>query len=324
LGRAILRVENVPAAKKFWRAMADHLQPHTLFRSPLVAIYDVSCCAPRGSLSAEEQSISHSLVFPRSGVFIKEVSDKNQLVAEPTRVLFFNRHETYHVSHPIDGGDNCTAVHFQEEPLVDFLCSIDPSVAESPDLPFRFAATTSSPSFALNLHRLRRLLLTQRPVDPLIVEEGCALLLADGVAGAYEQRSIVGQPIRESTRHAHRDFVDATRLVLARRFRDKLSLGELARAVFSSPFHLARIFRRETGMSLHRHQNRLRLGSALEHLANGKPDLTMLALDLGFSSHAHFTQTFRTEFGCAPSEFRQQLSSDGWRKRRSLLKSTSL
>jgi AraC-like DNA-binding protein len=28
----------------------------------------------------------------------------------------------------------------------------------------------------------------------------------------------------------------------------------------------------------------------------------MLALDLGFSSHAHFTQAFRREFGCAPSQ----------------------
>ena len=43
-----------------------------------------------------------------------------------------------------------------------------------------------------------------------------------------------------------------TRVVLARRLCDKLSLTEIARAVFSSPFHLARIFRRETGVSLHR------------------------------------------------------------------------
>jgi AraC-like DNA-binding protein len=289
--------------------MADHLRPHLLFRSPLVAVYDVNCHAPCGSFSSEEQSISHGVVFPRSGVFIKKVSHKDQLVAESTRVLFFNRHEIYRVSHPTTGGDNCTAIHFQEEALVDFLSSIDPSVAESPNRPFRSTATDSSASLALTLHRLRRLLLTRRPDEPLVVEEICASLLANSVAAAYEQRSRVRQPVREVTRQAHRDLVDATRVVLARKFRDKLSLGKLARTVFSSPFHLARIFRRETGSSLHRQQNRLRLRLALEHLANGRPDLTMLALDLGFSSHAHFTQAFRSEFGCAPSQFRGELSS---------------
>jgi AraC family transcriptional regulator len=272
--------------------MSNHLRPHLLFRSPLVAIYDVNCRAPCGSLSSEEQSISHSVVFPRSGVFIKKVSDKDQLVAESTRVLFFNRHETYRVSHPIAGGDNCTAIHFEEEALVDFLYSIDPSVAESPDRRFRFSSADSSPSLALNLHRLRRFLLVATP-DQLRVEENCA---------SYEQRSRVRQSVREVTRQAHRDLVDATRVVLARRFRDKLNLGEFARAVFSSPFHLARIFRRETGTTLHRQLNRLRLRRALDYLADRKADLTTLALDLGFSSHAHFTQAFRSEFGCAPSQ----------------------
>jgi len=242
------------------------------------------------------------------------------LIAEPTRVLFFNRHQIYRVSHPTAGGDNCTAIHFQQEALVDFLYSVDPCVAESPHRPFRFAAAASFASLALDLHWLRRLLLTQRPVDPLVVEETSASLLRDCVAGAYAQRGTMRFPFREPTRHAHRDLVDATRVVLARKFRDKLSLAELARAVFSSPFHLARIFRRETGTSLHQQLRRLRLRAALEKLTNGRPDLTMLALDLGFSSHAHFTEAFRREFTCTPSEFRRQLSSRGSRAMCALLK----
>jgi AraC family transcriptional regulator len=300
--------------------MADYLRAQTLFRGSLVAVYDLSCHAPCGNRSAEEQSVSHSIVFPRSGVFIKQISERDQLVAEWTRILFFNRHETYRVSHPITGGDNCTTIDFEADALVHFLCSMDSSIAELPDRPFRVSATTSSAPLALNLHRLRRLLLTGQSVDPLRVEESCASMLADSIASVYRRRRIMRKPIREVTRQAHRDLIDRTRIVLARRFRDKLSLGELAQAVFSSPFHLARIFRRETGMSLHGQQNRLRLRLALEHLAAGKPDLTMLALELGFSSHSHFTQAFRSEFGCAPSAFNQQLSSRGFREVRTLLK----
>jgi AraC family transcriptional regulator len=285
----------------------DHLRSRTLFSSPLLAVHDLDCTAPRGDCSAEESSSRHSVVFPRSGVFVKRTSKQDQLVAESSRVLFFNRHESYRVSHPVAGGDHCTSIQLSQTALVDFIYSIDPSIEKSPDRPFRSSAATSSASIALNLHRLRRLLLTKQPLESLLVEEICASLLADSVAAAYERRDRIRQPIRRATRQAHRDLVDATRVVLARRCREKLTLSEIARAVFSSPFHLARIFRRETGTSLHRQQNRLRLRLALEHLLNGKPDLTVLALDLGFSSHAHFTQAFRTEFDCAPSEFSRRL-----------------
>jgi AraC-like DNA-binding protein len=297
-------LENILKPTELGVVMADYLRPSTLFRSPLVAVYDKDCHAPRGCSSLEEQSISHSLVFPRTGVFIKKVSNDDQVVAESTRVLFFNRHETYRVLHPIAGGDSCTAIHFDEEALVDFLRSMDPFVAESAGRPFRSATTANSAHLALQLQRLRRLLLSPQRLDPIVIEEICASLLQGSVAGAYERRRRTCQPVGRATRQAHRDLVDATRVVLARRFHDKLSLGDIARAVFSSPFHLARIFRRETGVSLHRQLTRLRLRHALEHLADGKPDLTMLALDLGFSSHAHFSHAFRREFGSTPSQLR--------------------
>ena len=266
--------------------------------------------------------MNHTLVFPRSGVFIKKVSEKDQLVADSTRVLFFNRNETCRFAHPADGGDKCTSIRFQAEPLVDFLVSMHPLVADSPERPFRSSAAISSCSLALKLHRLRRLIFFAQSNNALAIEETCVSLLTEALANTDEELNTQLRKSRESTRKAHRDLVDATRVVLARRFRDKLSLAELARAVFSSPFHLARIFRRETSASLHQYQNRLRLRSALEHLADGERDLTMLALDLGFSSHAHFTQAFRSEFGFAPSDFRQQLCARGFRAVRALLKST--
>src|SRR5262249_31660831 len=163
-----------------------------------------------------------------------------------------------------------------------------PSVADSPERPFRSSAAVITPSLALKLHQLRRLILFAQSDNALAIEERCASLLMEALANAGEEQNTHLRKSRERTRKAHLDLVDATRAVLARRFREKLSLADLARAVFSSPFHLARIFRRETGTTLHRQLNRLRLRLALEHLANGKPDLTMLALDLGFSSHAHF------------------------------------
>jgi AraC family transcriptional regulator len=41
----------------------------------------------------------------------------------------------------------------------------------------------------------------------------------------------------------------------------------------------------------------------LERLRDARGDLTGIALDLGYSSHSHFTFAFRRHFGYAPSAF---------------------
>jgi AraC-like DNA-binding protein len=46
---------------------------------------------------------------------------------------------------------------------------------------------------------------------------------------------------------------------------------------------------------------------ALERLDAGERDLTRLALDLGYSSHSHFTDAFRRSFGVTPSTARKLL-----------------
>jgi AraC-like DNA-binding protein len=47
------------------------------------------------------------------------------------------------------------------------------------------------------------------------------------------------------------------------------------------------------------------LRTALERLAKGADDLTVLALELAFSSHSHFTDAFCREVGCTPSRLRR-------------------
>jgi AraC family transcriptional regulator len=57
------------------------------------------------------------------------------------------------------------------------------------------------------------------------------------------------------------------------------------------------------GLSLYRYQLRLRLARALDLLGQ-YDDLTALSLDLGFSSHSHFSAAFREAYGRSPSQFR--------------------
>lgn len=88
-----------------------------------------------------------------------------------------------------------------------------------------------------------------------------------------------------------------------------LSLHELAEHAGCSGFHLARSFRRATGLSLHAYRLRLRLAAALARLQEGERDLAGLAQDLGFSSQSHLGAVFRQAVGVAPGAARATLAA---------------
>jgi AraC family transcriptional regulator len=96
--------------------------------------------------------------------------------------------------------------------------------------------------------------------------------------------------------------------VLATRLGDRLTLAELARELGTSPYHLARAFRAETGSSIHQYRIQLRVRAALLRLREDI-DLCSLGLELGFSTHSHFTETFRRVFGMPPRAVRELLSA---------------
>jgi AraC family transcriptional regulator len=71
-----------------------------------------------------------------------------------------------------------------------------------------------------------------------------------------------------------------------------------------TPWRLCRAFRRFTGQTLTSYRHALRVQVAIERLRDRRTDLTDLALELGYSSHSHFTNVFRRHVGITPSEVR--------------------
>ncbi|MFI5445674.1 helix-turn-helix transcriptional regulator [Polaromonas sp. UC242_47] len=89
------------------------------------------------------------------------------------------------------------------------------------------------------------------------------------------------------------------------------TLHEVADAACCSLFHLARAFRRHTGLSLHGYRQRLRLATALQRLEEGERDLAALAHELGYSSQSHLGAAFLSELGVTPAQARRELTSAG-------------
>jgi AraC family transcriptional regulator len=87
--------------------------------------------------------------------------------------------------------------------------------------------------------------------------------------------------------------------------RESRSLTSIAAQLDVSPAYLTDRFRRHEGISIARYQRRLRLSRALLELPHTE-DIAALALELGFSSHAHFSTAFRATYGEAPSTYRRR------------------
>ena len=99
-------------------------------------------------------------------------------------------------------------------------------------------------------------------------------------------------------------LVDRAKLVLTSDLARRWTLADIAAEVRVSPVYLTQVFQQVEGVPLYRYQLRLRLARALDLLAQ-YDDLTALSLELGFSSHSHFSAAFREAYKRSPSEFRQ-------------------
>jgi AraC-like DNA-binding protein len=285
-------------------SMEPQLRHRRRWSSACCVVEDVCCRPPAGRRGSdegrEEWCPVDLLVIPRAGAFVRRVGRDEQL-GDPTRALLFRRGEGYRVSHPV-AGDDCTTLEFPRELLDDAFPRGAPA-----SLPVSERAAARLQSLRRALHVAEAEGRSREPPDPLEIDERATALLADLAAAAPQRadaRDRGDAQARAATRRLHRELADGARLLLVARFRERVTLAELARELATSPFHLARLFRRETGRSLHQQRLALRLRAALEALAGGERDLTRLALALGFSSHAHFTGRFARAFGLAPSRFR--------------------
>ena len=96
-------------------------------------------------------------------------------------------------------------------------------------------------------------------------------------------------------------------------YREPLDVGALAAVACMSPAHFTRSFKTAFGETPHRYLQRRRIERAMEHLRRSERSVSEVCVDVGWSSFATFSRTFREIVGCSPSEYRgaQPLGGDG-------------
>ena len=234
--------------------------------------------------------------FPRDAVVIRHSGER--FVADPNIVAIYNRGQEYTREALTPIGDRSDWYGVSEDVAREAVRLYDPRAADA-RRPLRW---THASVCAQTYLKQRRLFngLRRHSVDAMEVEETVLGIVDRVLAATYG-----GEPRRPPSR-IHRDVVTDTQCALARHVSREVTLEDLASEVRVSVFHLCRTFRAVTGQTIHAYRTQLRLRAALERVEQAS-DLSTVALDLGFSSHSHFTAAFRRAFGVTPSGVRRAL-----------------
>lgn len=264
----------------------------SLLRTPIVTIGDCRCRGSCRHAAHEESTSTTQLVYPYRGVYLRHLG-RDEVVADANQVVFFNAGEGYRVSHPLAGGDSSLMLVVAEAELRELVPRS--MLHGGPRLAFarqrlRVDARTQALA-ALLRHRL-----SEGLAEPLEAQS-LALTLVERTVGPRTARATGSTFGRER-------LVDRVKLVLASDPARRFTLSEIAAEVRGSPVYLTQVFRQVEGLPLYRYHLRLRLARALDLLPK-YDDLMRLSLDLGFSSHSHFSAAFRDVHGCTPSEFQR-------------------
>jgi AraC-like DNA-binding protein len=219
-------------------------------------------------------------------------------------VLRTSQNQPYEIEHPLGGGDICTVFSVAPSMLKDLTEGSWQDQGFPETQPFR--QNHIRISFATSLkHSLLLRTGSNIPRENILGFEEAVLEFLKSLFGGknFPDPGKKGSN-KKTTREAHKDLVERTILFLNKNFCRNFTITGLANEVFSSPFHLCRVFRDEAGMTLHSYISGLRLRTALKALREKNISLTELALDLGYSSHSHFSSSFRRAFSLSPKEYR--------------------
>jgi AraC-like DNA-binding protein len=266
----------------------------TLLETDIGTARDVLCHGACQHKGAEECSSATHLVFPYRGVFVRHVG-RDETIAEANQLLFFNAAESYRISHPVAGGDACLSLTLDSSWLGELALKEHVREGELPTFRLqrvRIDARTQALAAVLR-HGLSRGIAETLDAETLILT---LVRRALGERTSYATRGSIGR----------QKLVDRAKLVLSSDLTRRWTLAEVATEVGVSPVYLTQVFQQVEGMPLYRYQVRLRLARAL-NLLDEYDDLSRLSMDLGFSSHSHFTAAFRQTYGRTPTEFRRSI-----------------
>ncbi len=240
-----------------------------------------------------------SFVLMQAGVYTKTVG-KREAVGDAAHVTLYNHREICRVEHPVGPGTRGTTLSLERSAMEALFADRLPRGTRV-SCPFAALSVPVSPSSYLLQAGLVAYLLEADPPDDLLVGDALTTLLhrlGDDVWGGRA-------PVSSAAGERLEGRVRELQVWVAANHAQRHRLDDLARRVGCTPWHLSRVFKRVAGVSLSRYVRRHRLRAAAGAILDGADDLARVAMDCGFASHSHLTDSFRREFDLAPRDLRR-------------------
>ena len=109
---------------------------------------------------------------------------------------------------------------------------------------------------------------------------------------------------RQDTLVAHRRAVERVITDASERLCEPISLRDMSRVAYISPFHFNRVFHEITGLPPAKFISAMRLDQAKRLLLNTHLSITDICYEVGYNSLGTFTRRFTQRVGLGPREFR--------------------
>ena len=103
------------------------------------------------------------------------------------------------------------------------------------------------------------------------------------------------------------DAIRRAREYIHEHFANGVSLNELAEHIGLSQYYFLRVFRAEVGMPPYTYLESVRISHAQKLIESGR-SLIETALEAGFSSQSHLTNSFKKIIGVTPGQYAKQMS----------------
>ncbi|AOZ90911.1 response regulator [Paenibacillus crassostreae] len=116
---------------------------------------------------------------------------------------------------------------------------------------------------------------------------------------AMEYRDFVAQ---------RKSIVEEIKQYIHEHYGDDLTRNDLSEIVYLNPDYLARLFKRETGISLGSYVIQVRIAAAKHLLETTNLSVYIIASKTGYTNYSYFSKLFKQEVGLSPNEYKKILT----------------
>lgn len=112
--------------------------------------------------------------------------------------------------------------------------------------------------------------------------------------------------IREEREQRTSSVLDHAILFIQDKFREEISLEDVAEHVHLNPYYFSKVFKQQTGETFIDFVTRLRIDKAKQFIRDGQFSLKEVCYNVGYKDPNYFSRVFKKVTGVTPTEYRNQ------------------